>query len=109
MAERGGAIVDATFHRAATRGAFADALGGAPAPVWLACTAPPDVLRARVQARAEGAERVSDATPGVLEAQLAAWEPPDGAVELDTTDDLDAVLRDVRAALDLRLAGERDP
>ncbi len=107
--EQGGAIVDATFHRAASRHAFVEALGDAPAPAWLRCVAPPEVLRARVEERARSEDRVSDATAAVLDEQLVMWEPLDGAAELDTGRGLDAVLRDAQTALNLRLAGEGDP
>ena len=106
VAEHGGAIVDATFHRAANRQTFLEALGDAPAPVWLHCVAPPEVLRARVAARTAAQDRVSDATGAVLDRQLAAWEPPDAAVAIDTDQDPVATVAAVRRALDARLAGE---
>ena len=83
-----GAIVDATFRRRADRDAFARALADAdaappaardaapaPAPLYVELTAPAAVLRERARRRLADAERVSDGTPELALAQLAAFEP----------------------------------
>ncbi len=76
LAQSGGAIVDATFHTAAERAAFLEALGGCAAPVLFAeCRAPAEVLERRAIRRARAPARVSDATVDVVRRQLAAWEP----------------------------------
>jgi len=71
------AIVDATFLTRASRAPFralADELGVA--LEILAFDAPPELLRARVAARAQRADDASEATLAVLEAQIAKAEPP---------------------------------
>ena len=58
----GGAIVDATFRRAADADAFAAARPSPRPPAWLVCEAPPAVLIERAAARAARGS-VSDAGP----------------------------------------------
>jgi predicted kinase len=70
------AIIDAAFLRRTERDAFrtlARALGARFA--LIECTAPVDVLRARVTRRIAKEADASDATADVLQAQLAAHEP----------------------------------
>jgi hypothetical protein len=74
VAGAGGAVVDATFHRAAQRAELRD-LGAR--VLWAECRAPEQVIRERTAARERGPERASDATWPVARAQLAAWEPLD--------------------------------
>jgi aminoglycoside phosphotransferase family enzyme/predicted kinase len=75
---RGGAIVDATFHRADRRRAFTTGLGALSAPALFAkCQAPSEVLLERARARAGVAEGVSDADTAVVETQLSEFEPLD--------------------------------
>ena len=78
VASGGGAVVDATFHRAAERRAFATGLGAPTTPVLFAeCRAPERVLRERASARAGGRQSVSDADASIVERQLRDWEPHD--------------------------------
>ncbi len=75
---RGGAIVDATFHRADRRRAFTRGLGASSAPVLFAeCQAPTEVLLTRGRARMAGTQGVSDADEGIVEAQLSDFESLD--------------------------------
>ena len=70
------AIVDATFLRRSERDAFARlaARHGAPYAI-LDCTAPEDVLRRRIAARAAEARDASEAGLEVLDHQLAEQDP----------------------------------
>ena len=73
---RGGAIVDATFHRRSERAAFEDGLAGSAVPRLLVeCTAPPDVLLRRAREREREPDRVSDAGAAVVRRQLDDLEP----------------------------------
>jgi aminoglycoside phosphotransferase family enzyme/predicted kinase len=102
-------IVDATFLGRARRDRFralADRLG-APC-LFLAVTAPPEVLEARVVARAAAGRDPSDAGRSVLASQLArphAIEPDEEAcaVPVDSTREIDAAA--LAAAIRLRAAG----
>jgi aminoglycoside phosphotransferase family enzyme/predicted kinase len=72
----GGAIVDATFHTAALRRTFLDALGPIEDRVlFVECRAPAAVLEHRAEQRRRDPDRISDATSDVVRLQLAAWEP----------------------------------
>jgi aminoglycoside phosphotransferase family enzyme/predicted kinase len=88
-------IVDATFLRRAERWAFRQiAAFHAARFAILDCTAPADELRRRVEARARAGRDASEATLAVLERQLAAHEPLDGAerrcaLRVDTSARLD--------------------
>jgi uncharacterized protein len=76
--EGGGVIVDATFHRRRLREAFCEQVGDeAERVVFVECRAPAAVLARRVRARAQQADRISDATLEVLRHQLADGEPFD--------------------------------
>lgn len=93
-------IADATFLRASERGAFralAARLGLSFRIV--ACTAPVDVLRARIDARSARGEDASEADRAVLAHQLEIAEPP-AADELAQTATIstDAPLEEVAAA-----------
>lgn len=77
-ASSGTVVVDATFHRRATREAFRSELGdAADRLVYVECRAPVAVLERRLRARELDPERISDATVDVLHGQLAAREPLD--------------------------------
>ncbi len=85
------AVVDAAFLRRADRARFralAQTLG---VPLLLvSCSAPPEVLRARLQRRAASGTDASEADLAVLERQLASAEPLDAderarAIEVATT------------------------
>jgi aminoglycoside phosphotransferase family enzyme/predicted kinase len=105
--ERGsGAIVDATFHRRSARAAFEDGLAGQSAPRLLVeCTAPPEVLLSRAQAREREPDRVSDAGAAVVQRQLDDLEPfaevPASArLRLVTEAPLDRLAAEVEAFVD---------
>jgi aminoglycoside phosphotransferase family enzyme/predicted kinase len=74
------ALVDATFLRRAERLDFRQvaAVNGARFAI-LDCTAPPDELRRRIQARARKGRDASEADLAVLESQLVTAEPLDPA------------------------------
>jgi aminoglycoside phosphotransferase family enzyme/predicted kinase len=80
LASEGGAIVDATFHRADQRALLR---GLAARVLWIECTAPEGVLRSRGAARERAPEHGSDATWPVMAAQLSAWEPLDDVPPAD--------------------------
>jgi uncharacterized protein len=78
VGSHGGAIVDATFSRRAQRQLLMRRLERSGTRIlWIACEAPPQVLRSRAATRERGAERGSDATWPVIAAQLEAREPLD--------------------------------
>jgi aminoglycoside phosphotransferase family enzyme/predicted kinase len=101
----GGVIVDATFRRAEDRAAFLRALPrDAPAPLFVECVAPSEVLRRRVARRTGG---VSDATLEVLAAQrLEPLDEVDGGrrLELRTDRPAEDIVDDLEAWLDDRMA-----
>ena len=73
-----GAIVDATFHRREERDAFRSGLEESGIPLFFVrCTAPRDILEARIRRRQTDARRISDADETVLDRQLAEFEPLD--------------------------------
>ena len=102
LAAGGPVIVDATFRFAADRRTFA---AEAPAPaVWIECRAPASVRATRARARRADQEHVSDADAAVAVRQGEEWEPLGvDALVVDTDQPRDAVLADVRDALDDRL------
>lgn len=72
------AIVDATFLKRIQRRRFRDLAEAAGVPfLILDCEAPADVLRARIRARVDEPDNVSDAGLEVLEMQLHGREPLD--------------------------------
>jgi len=76
LEKRGGAIVDATFHRRSARAAFEDGLAEQSAPRLLVeCTAPTEVLLGRARERELERDRVSDAGAAVVERQLDDLAP----------------------------------
>ena len=101
----GGALVDATFRRAADADAFAAVVPAAPA--WLVCEAPPAVLIQRAAARtARGS--ISDAGPEVVAGELAVYRGPFQApgpalARLDTTQPIPRLLEQLAQTLDHRL------
>jgi predicted kinase len=104
-----GAIVDATFRRAADRAAFLDALGPAGAPVLVECIAPAHVLAARARTRALDPDRFSDADQALVERERRSWQPPDEIAParhfvIRTDRPVDQTLAAVEAMLDHRLA-----
>ncbi|HET8822716.1 MAG TPA: AAA family ATPase [Thermoleophilaceae bacterium] len=101
-----GAIVDATFRRAAHRAAFEAAFGGS--ALYVECMAPAGVIAKRAACRELDPERVSDATPAIAARQRSEFEPldevPPGAqLALRTDRPVTELLDDVEAWLDLRL------
>jgi aminoglycoside phosphotransferase family enzyme/predicted kinase len=76
LERRGGAIVDATFHRRSERAAFEDGLAEQSVPRLLVeCKAPPEVLLRRARERELERDRVSDAGAAVVQRQLDELEP----------------------------------
>lgn len=73
--ETGGAIIDATFRKAAHRQAFEQSLSKTPAPVFVECAAPEEVVRERAERRERDPERISDAGAAVAIRQITQWEP----------------------------------
>jgi uncharacterized protein len=77
-----GVVVDATFHLREERDAFRGGLGErSESLLFVECHAPAETLLARVRERALQPDRVSDADAGVLEQQLAEFEPLDEVAE----------------------------
>jgi uncharacterized protein len=78
-----GVVVDGTFRRRCDRAAFFAELPPYIDALVVECRAPADVLRARAVAREAKPDRVSDAGPAVVAAQVGAFEPLDevGAAE----------------------------
>lgn len=76
-AAAGGAIVEGTFRRRRLRRAFADGYGDGPAPFFVECWAPAEVLRARAETRQPDPGRTLAAPPEVVERQRREWEPLD--------------------------------
>jgi predicted kinase len=99
----GGVIVDATFRSAENRETFVEGLGpGAPAPLFVYCAAPYEVMRGRLEERERD---VSDATVEVLDRQR--FEPlddvpPERRLELRTDRPAERALSELEAWLDER-------
>jgi len=97
----GGVVVDGTFSTAAQRAELESALRG---PVhWIVCEAPEAVLGARAAARAQDAQRISDAGPGVAVALARTFEPTGGlerVLRLDTQYPAETLLSEVAAWID---------
>ncbi len=108
-----GAIVDATFRRAADRAAFADELGERAPRLFIECLAPPAVLAERAVRRELDPLRVSDADAEVVAREQGSWEPlhevPAG-LHLPVRADRppERIVDDVLALLDARLQA-REP
>ena len=101
-----GAIVDATFRRRADRAAFTSAFGGT--ALYVECRAPAAVIAERAALRESDPLRVSDATAGIAERQLAEFEPLDEVpadrhLLLRSDRPFESVLDELEAALDARL------
>lgn len=105
----GGAIVDATFRRAADRRAFADGFGaGRPRPLFVECRAPAAVLERRSRGREGRPGEVSDATSELVAVQQREFEPLDEVEAsrhaiLRTDRPAAEVVDDLEALLDSRL------
>ena len=103
----GGAIVDATFRRAADADAFAATSPAAAAAAWLVCEAPAAVLLDRARER-RFHRSVSDAGADIVAAELATYRGPFLApapplARLDTTQPTAALLEHLAGMLDERL------
>jgi uncharacterized protein len=102
-----GVIVDATFRRRSDRAAFTGAFPGD--ALYVECRAPAAVTAERAARRESDPDRVSDATPAIAARQLAEFEPldevsPDRHLALRTDRPLEALLDELEASLDARLA-----
>ena len=80
VAERGAAIVDATFRRRVDREAFAQTFADAAPAMFVQCDAPADVLAERAMRRKGGERHGSDATMAVVVRERDNWEPLDEVV-----------------------------
>lgn len=102
-------VVDATFRRVADRHAFWNGFGSQAIPVvFFQCHAPAGVLAQRARGRMQQ-QRVSDATPEIVRAQLAEFEALDELAAEDhliirTDRPLGQTVDALCAALDQRLA-----
>jgi predicted kinase len=76
-AAAGGAIVEGTFRSTRLRQAFAEGYGDAPAPFFVECRAPPEVLRARAETRNPDPGRRTAASAETVERQQREFEPLD--------------------------------
>ena len=109
----GGAIVDATFRRAADADTFAATSPTAAAAAWLVCEAPPAVQLERARAR-EFNGSISDAGPAVVAAELATYRGPFQApapplARLDTTQPTPSSIAELAGILDARLQASAAP
>jgi aminoglycoside phosphotransferase family enzyme/predicted kinase len=105
----GGVLVDATFRHREDREAFREATPGELDLVFIECTAPARVLAERAAARERDPARISDATAAVVRRELDAWSaldevPPGAHIQLRTDRPVAAVIDDLTALLDERLA-----
>ncbi|HWK26257.1 MAG TPA: AAA family ATPase [Solirubrobacter sp.] len=105
--EEGGAIVEATFRRAADADTFTSL---SPTAAWIVCDAPPEVLLERARARAYG-ESVADAGPNIVANELAVHRgrivpPVPPLARLDTTVPVPVLLAGLAETLDARLRGD---
>ena len=84
-------ILDASWsdrrHRDAAADLARDCTGDL---VALHCVAPPEVAAARIRARLARGDDASDATPGVLAAMAARFDPWPGAAAIDTSGAVDS-------------------
>jgi uncharacterized protein len=101
-----GAIVDATFRRRTDRASFAEALGGE--ALYVECRAPADLVAEWARRRERDRERVSDATAAIAARQLREFEaldevPPERHLVLRTDRDVEELLAEVEAWLDVRM------
>jgi uncharacterized protein len=106
---RGGALVDATFRHRVDRDAFAKGFAGSAPLLFVECWAPFAVLAERAARREDEVDRVSDAALAVVERESAAWEtldevPPEAHVRLRSDRPVEAMLADLMALLDRRIA-----
>jgi predicted kinase len=109
VATRRGAIVDATFRHRADREAFTQAFANAGPLLYVECQAPAAVLVTRAMDRDRSSDRLSDADVSVVRRERSSWEPldevtPAAHVAIRTDRTTDAVLADLMALLDRRLA-----
>jgi aminoglycoside phosphotransferase family enzyme/predicted kinase len=109
----GGVLVDATFRRRAEREAFAEAFADAAPLLYVECAAPASVLERRARTREAQPDTISDATVEVVRAEADRWEPLDEVdgeahLTLRTDRSIEAVLDDLVALLDRRMALSRD-
>jgi uncharacterized protein len=108
LAERGGAIVDATFRHPADRQTFAAAFDSRSPMLFVECIAPPSVLAARGARRERGSERISDAGAAIIMRERLSWAPLDEVpaeahVVLRTDRPIAQIVDDLLSVLDHRL------
>lgn len=103
-----GVVVDASFREQPWREAARSVAARVGVRhLHVRCSAPVDVLRARLAGRA-GRSLVTDAREDLLEPFLAAWEPtPEGFVELVVDTSGDGAIEEVLAALAALAEGGR--
>jgi len=105
----GGAIVEATFRRAADAEAFLTGAAAAAKAAWIVCEAPQAILLDRARARALLGS-VADADERIVAAELAVHRgglqtPGSPLARLDTTRPVAELLDDLARTLDLRSDG----
>ena len=93
-------ILDASWSDRRHRDAAADLARGCTGDlVALHCVAPPEVAAARIRARLARGDDASDATPGVLAAMAARFDPWPGAAAIDTSGAVDSSVSAGEAAV----------
>ncbi|HSO99475.1 MAG TPA: AAA family ATPase [Solirubrobacteraceae bacterium] len=107
-ADRGGALVDATFRHRADRDAFAETFGNAAPLLFVECRAPAHVLAKRAARRDRQPRRVSDASLSVVLRERSTWEPldelpPEAHVTLRSDRPVEGQLADLLPLLDRRI------
>jgi predicted kinase len=105
-AAAGGAIVEGTFRRRTVRRAFAEGYGSGPAPFFVECRAPADVLHARAVARMYEPDGTSSAPPYTVERQRQNFDALDEVsarrhLIVRTDRPLDEIVTQVEAGLRL--------
>ena len=108
VADGSGALVDATFRRAADRAAFTEGFADAASLTFVQCVAPDAVLAQRATARDHDPARISDATADIVASERHRFQALDevGAHEhllLRTDRPTAAMIADLLALLDVRL------
>jgi predicted kinase len=99
--------VEGTFRRRRLREAFAEGYGQGPAPFFVECRAPLEVLRARAETRLPDPGRTAAAPLEVVERQRREFEPldevpPRRRLTVSTDRPLEEIMLEVEAELALR-------
>jgi uncharacterized protein len=111
VAQRRGAVIDATFRHREDRDAFAAGFVAAAPMLFVECVAPAEVLARRAAARDQDPSRVSDATLEIVLREHTSWEPLEEIpaqhhVALRSDRPVERMIADLMALLDERLTSK---